>query len=147
MPIKATEIQDQIVAQLLADADILTEFAGKIAKGLGRNFDYNTESRGIRVSLRTGDQDLKELPSNQKITQYDYFIVVLFFEPAEADAEDRKAKYDAWVRGAIESDFELKGKALNSNFNPTRYVEDPVTEGGNIIVIPLSVMAYQQVGV
>ena len=144
MPIKATEIADALVAQMAANGDIAAEFTGKIGKGFGKNFNFNVDGQGIRVYLVSNDPDYINVTNQTEIVWYSFFIIVLFSDNDDVSAEDRKAKYDSWVRAAVKSDLSLGGKALNVEFGPTRYKEDPKSDVFHYILIQASVQSYEQ---
>lgn len=142
----ATTVQNAIVTQLVTDTSIATEFTGKVAKGLGRNFNFNTDGQGIRVYLVSADQQFTDVSYHFKHTILTYLVTILFFEPDDAVGEERKIKYDDWVRKAIEKDVSFGGLALNTEIDNTAYKEDPMIDGSYFVVIPIIVQGHEATG-
>ena len=140
---KATDIQNALITQVETDSVLATEFAGKVAKGLGRNFDYNTLGRGIRVYLAGSDPRFANMTGVDEITSYFFMVTVLFADLDEASTEDRKAKYDEWVRDAIKADMSIGDTALDVEFGKTEYREDPKHEALHYVLVQITARAYE----
>lgn len=139
MSVPATLIQGAILTQVSANSNINAEFAGKIKKGVGRNFNFNTDGRGIRVFLYGEDCQMADVVGQGERSQYHYLIAVMFFEPDEEVAEVNKADYLEWLRASLRSDRSLAGNAENIDFGRAQYKEDPVTNGIHYVILPVIV--------
>lgn len=140
MPVKATEVQTAIIAQISANTDIAAEFTGKIGKGVGRNFNFNDDVRGIRVYLHGERHEMADATSYRERAYYDYLLIVLFYEADDTVAEEKKADYGRWLVDSVKSDLTLGGEAQDTFWGATRYMDDPQFEGARYVVIPVSAM-------
>lgn len=136
-------IQNAIVNQLKADAPVAAEFGTNISKGMGRNFDFSANSRGIRVYQMVENFNRDQLPGVYQTAVYPFLIIVLFYEPDEALGETRKTQYSALVRKAINKDQSLGDLCMDATLGDTRFYFHPDIDGAYYMAIPLAVKAQE----
>lgn len=140
MSVKATEIQDALISQISANGNIAAEFTGKVGKGIGRNFNFNDDGRGIRVYLHGERHEMSDVISQRETSYYDYLLIVLFYETDDTVAEGKKADYGRWLIDSLKSDFTLGNKVQNVGWGATTYRDDPQFDGARYVVVPISAL-------
>lgn len=142
----AEAIQNAIVTQLKADTPVAAEFGVNISKGMGRNFDFVVQSKGIRIYQMLENFNQDEIPNITENAVYPFLVIVLFYEPNEDTGETRKTQYSSLVRKAMEKDYTIGGTAYNSRVGDTRFYFHPEIEGAYYMAIPLTAMKREAVG-
>lgn len=138
-------IQNAIVNQLKNDTPVAAEFGTNVSKGMGRNFDFSANSRGIRVYQMVENFTSDQLPNVQQMVVYPFLLIVLFYEPDEATGETRKTQYSALVRKAINKDRSLGNICMDAGLGDTRFYFHPDIDGAYYMAIPLAVRVQETV--
>jgi hypothetical protein len=121
-------------------------YKSKIKKGLGRNFDYISDSIGIYVYLMLENLTADRLPHKSKDAQYPFLITILFYEPDEDLGEERKTNYSQMVRQALEVNQKLNNTVYKMDMGDTRHYIHPQIEGSYSLVIPITGSRRETVG-
>ena len=117
----------------------VTSKTSNISKGMGRNFIFKDDSRGIRVYLPIENWSITTLPNNKKQDVVCPFLLfIMFYEPDEDTGEQRKTSYNQMIRKALTADLLLGGTVYDSRIGDTRYYFHPMIEGSYYMVIPFT---------
>jgi len=144
--VSAATVQSKILEILLADTPLSAEFGTQMLKGMGRNFDFQQDSKGLHVYLMLENFNYNTLPRSKLLATYPFLITVMFYETDDVKIEERKTAYSQLVRKALETNTTLDGTAIDANVGDPRYSFHPVAEGQNYIAIPFTVRVREAVG-
>ena len=123
----------------------------KGCKGMGRNFHWLKDLKGIRVHLMVENIDKNTITSVNQLAVYPFVMVVMFYEPDDEDAETRKVAYSIMLRKAIDRDWNLSaslppGESIaTADLKDTRHMMHETVSGGYSSATPLQIMAREAV--
>jgi len=127
-------------------------YKSKVSKGMGRNFNYIDDSRGIYVYQMLENWTRSTLPHTRQDAVYPFLVIALYYDDDEESAETRKTQYSKMLRRALERNLELLGNLppgetiTDTRLQDTRFYFHPQIEGAYYLVVPLAVKKREPVG-
>lgn len=139
-------IQDAIVTQLKNDTGVAAVFGVNVSKGMGRNFNFRNDKKGIRIYQMLENINYDTAPRVKSKVTYPFLVIILFYEPDEVQGETLKTQYANTIRKALEKDITFSGTCFYSRTGDARFYFHPLEEGAYYIAMPLTAQKRETVG-